>query len=192
MGTGKPAPRWHCLSAPLRSFGRTKRQTCDNGHKGLPFVMRVITMAATLSVLALAGCAQQRIAEANTALTQRIAECKAQYPDASKNFLLKARCDEPARRAAFAANNAPGDLVEVFLATRADVAAKADRGEITREEANLRIAQTQRELADAAAARRNAALAAMPSPPVFVQPAVSTPTQTTCTRFGNTVNCNSY
>lgn len=144
-------------------------------------------MTATLGVLSLAGCAQQRIAEANAALTQRIAECKALYPSEGKDYLQKARCDEPARRAVFVAKGAPGDLVEVYIATRSDLAAKADRGEITREEANLRMAQTARELSDSELSRRNAARAAMPPEPVQFAPR-----QTNCTRFGNTVNCNSY
>jgi len=154
--------------------------------------MRWIATTATLGVLALAGCAQQYVADANAALTQRVAECKALYPPESKDYLQREHCDEAARRAVFAAKGGPGDLVEVYMATRADLAAKIDRGEITKEEANLRLAQTSRELADTQLARRNAALAAMPPSFTPVQPAPRTPLQTTCTRFGDTVNCNSY
>jgi len=158
--------------------------------------MRLVQMMASVGVFVLAGCAQQqqqqRIAEADAALNQRIAECEAQYPRGEgKNALQRFRCVEPAQRAAFVAGRAPGDLVDVLLATTADVAAKVDRGEMTREEGTLRIAQTKRELADTEQSRRNAALTAtapfMPRAPVQFAPQ-----QTSCTQFGNTVNCNSY
>ena len=75
--------------------------------------MRFVALKAVISVLALAGCAQQRIAEADAALTQHVAECKAKYPSPAKDNLLRARCDEPARRANFAAKRAAGDLNRV-------------------------------------------------------------------------------
>lgn len=142
-----------------------------------------------------AGCAQQqqqqRIAEAQAALKQRSAECQALYPLKGKSFLQRSNCEEPARRNIAAANQKPADLVDVYMATRAGVAAKLDRGEITEEEATLRLAQTVRELTETEQSRHNAALTAaapfMPRPPVQFAPQ-----QTSCTRFGNTVNCNSY
>lgn len=143
-----------------------------------------------LGVLGLAGCSQQRVAEANKVFAQHVSECMAQSPG-DKAHLARARCLDPAWGAMFAARGAQGDLTDVYLANRADIAAKIDRGEITQEEGNLRDAQTKRELVETGLARRNAAVAATP-PLSLPQPVQVAPQQTTCTRFGNTVNCNSY
>lgn len=151
--------------------------------------MRLAMIAAVLGGLTLTSCARQHLAEAQKVFSQRDAECSAQN-SGDKSYLARAHCLEPAWRAVFAARGTPSDLGDVYLATRSDLAAKLDRGEITLEEAKLHDAQTKRELVETVLARRNAALAAMPPPaPAPVQIA---PQQTTCTRFGNTVNCNSY
>lgn len=152
--------------------------------------MRYIVPAFVIG-LALAGCAQQRVAEASKVLTARIAECKAQYPG-DKDHLARVDCLLPARRAALAASGVSTDLAELYLANNAQLAAQIDRGEITLEEARVKDAQNSRDMTDATLSRRNAALAAMPPPvPAPVQFAPQQ-TQTTCTRFGNTVNCNTY
>lgn len=162
---------------------------CRRECRWLVYGMRCKTSAAVLIAMTLTGCAQQRVAEASKAFEQRAAECTSQHLG-DKSHLARANCLEPAFRALFAARGSFGDLTDVYLSNRADLAAKLDRGEITLEEAKVRDAQLKRELTETGLARRNAALAALPPPPPL--PVQVAPQQTTCTRFGNTVNCSSY
>jgi hypothetical protein len=126
-------------------------------------------MAAIIltGLVALGGCAAERArveapasapsrAEAQATLRRQIGVCRARYP-AGSHFLDKARCDEAARREVILAAGTPPDLAETYLAARAEVAARLDRGEITREQADLALAKAGAETNGQAQARRRAA-----------------------------------
>ncbi len=83
--------------------------------------------------------------EAQAALQRRITVCRSRYPAGYPHFLDKAHCDEAARRAALLASGTPADLADAYLATRADVAGRLDRGEITREQAEHELAKVAAE-----------------------------------------------
>jgi hypothetical protein len=147
---------------------------------------RVMIMA----VLALAGCAGQQetgAQRAEAALDARQSACNVQFPEARGNYLPRAKCVEGAQRGFLAAQGGPGDLTELAIATRASLAASADRGEITKEEHDLHLARAMIDLNDRLAQRRQA-VPPPPSPIIQQQPARVGPALT-CRTFGNTTTC---
>lgn len=151
-------------------------------------MLRLLVVGA----LSLAGCAGQVQAEAQTRLDAAVTACRTQHPAERGFYVVRFQCEEPARRAYGQRVGAAPDLTNVYLASRASLAGQLDRGEVTREQANLQIAQLERELTEATLRRRNAALAAQP--PVILAPAAAlTPAPagiTECTRsFGGSVEC---
>lgn len=155
--------------------------------------MRLLAFGA---MLAFVGCAQQRIQQAEVALDAKVAECENRYPAGSRNSVARAGCDEDARRAAFAARGAPSDLVEIWIATRADLAAKVDRQEMRPEQARLQMATLTSQLSDRAQERRAVAAEhfarTIPDPTPLAPLPVPRSVQTSCTRYGNQVDCTSY
>ena len=155
--------------------------------------MRLLTFGA---MLVLVGCAQQRIQQADVALEAKVAECENKYPAGGHNNVARASCDENARRAVFAAHGAPSDLVEIWIATRADLSAKIDRQEVTAEQARLQMAILTSQLSERAQKRRAVAAEyfarTMPSPTPLAPLPMPRSVQTSCTRYGNQVDCTSY
>ena len=87
-------------------------------------------------------------------LQRRIAVCRSRYPAGYPHFLDKAQCDEAARRAALLASGTPADLADSYLARRAEVAGRLDRGQITREQAEHELAAAAAETNERTQARR--------------------------------------
>ena len=117
-------------------------------------------------LVTLGGCVQQATvqplalsrADAQAALQRQIAVCRGRYP-AGLHFLDKARCDEAARREAILASGTPPDLADAYLARRADIAARVDRGRLTQKQADLALARAGAETNERLLARRRALVA---------------------------------
>lgn len=139
-----------------------------------PFIVVGMRTAAVVlaGLVVLGGCVQRAKvgipllsrAEAQAALQHRIALCRVRYPEGS-HFLDKAQCDGATRREALLASGTPADLVEAYLATRADVASRLDHGEITREQAEHAIAKAGAEVNEQLSARRRASAAVVTPAP---------------------------
>lgn len=161
-----------------------------------------------LAVCALGGCSEQRRAEAQAQAQAEVQQqrnaCVAQFPPRS-HYLDKQRCLEPALRHALMVTGVPNDIAELTLASKAALASRVDRGEVTPEEARLAEARMGSEMTEMTLTRQRAALAAaalmprlapyqLPAPyqmsvPPSPQPMI---VNTNCTRTGQFVNCTGY
>lgn len=170
--------------------------------------MKRIGIAAFLPVLALSACGVARQAEVNDA-QQRLeaarAFCKAYHKG---NGAQIADCWSQAEDMIMRPLYPYGDLLTLLQAKRKVIAEKADGGEITKDQANLQLAELNSEItreqtrrSNAAAlvsAQQTAASAAMlgtaarllqgTQPAPVMGPLV---VNTTCTRMGAFVNCSS-
>ena len=139
-------------------------------------------------LIALSSCAAQRLAEAKAELDQQEATCRAEYPSASKGEVRRPRCVRDAWATYLSKAGAPGDLASEYLASMDMLIAKVDSGQISKEEASLKLSQVRHSLSDAQRARNMEDAAEFRANMQMFRPAA----QTSCTRFGNTVNCSSY
>jgi len=162
--------------------------------------------------LTLGGCGlvqQAEMMKAKERLVAMRAECRARYPDSHAQMAdcLTAAENDTVRPLAY--ND--GDLLTVMQAKRRILAVKEDRGEITKDEAQLEMAQLMSALRDedlqrsnaaaAVAAQRSAASAQMlgaaatmmqASRPAIVVPPAPPMVTTTCMPMGGLVNCTSH
>jgi hypothetical protein len=161
--------------------------------------------------LMLGGCGlvrQAEMAKAKEQLTAAMAECKAQNPN---SLVLLSDCYTAAEDTIWRPYVRYGDLQTLMQAQRKVLAAKVDHGELTKDEANLELAQVasairQQELerdnsAGMVAAQRSAASAQMlGASAAFLQatrpqPVLASPApivNTSCNRVGTFTNCTSY
>src|SRR4051794_31553752 len=114
---------------------------------------------ALTSCLLAAGCAQMnaraQMEKAQAAFDQAQAQCVQATPPQVGNYAALASCLAPPQRALYTAKGMPVDLTEVLIANQAVTAGQADRGEITVEQAKLRMAQLNSYLNERALRRRN-------------------------------------
>jgi hypothetical protein len=176
--------------------------------------LKLTTTVLFLTVpLALGGCGlvqQAEMGKAKERLVAMRADCRARYPDSHAKVAdcFTAAENETVRPLAY--NDA--DLLTVMQAKRKVMAVKEDRGEITKDEAQLEMAQFVSGLKDedlqrmnaasAAAAQRSAASAQMlgaaatmlqaSRPAPIVAPAAPSMVTTTCMPMGGLVNCTSH
>lgn len=159
--------------------------------------------------LALAGCGlvqQAEYAKAQERLMAAKAECRAQHPNSLADQSDCQTAAEDAIERPFIQN---GDLLSLMQAKRKLLALRVDRGEITRSEANVELAQVLAEIRDEELARANAARAVaaqqyavsaqMASAAArLLQPQQPAPyygppmANMNCTRVGAFTNCTSY
>ena len=144
------------------------------------------------SLLVLSGCGlmarkerQEQIAAARSARDQGFADCKAQYPEGSKQYVAKETCDAAAAKVVRPFANYP-DLFDRYWATRGLVAERLQAGKMTPAEAALELAQSDSVIAEDEQ-RRN-----LPNRSVSAQEAVAAAASgpTICNRIGNTTICN--
>lgn len=132
--------------------------------------MNLTLAALATGLLALSGCAQQRFAEATAAIDKQAASCKAQYPGTT-HYVDRMNCIAPTVRTSYASVGTDSDLVEIYLADWAQMAAQVDAGRMTKEEANAALVRTKAGINQVQAERKQqqtmtalAILSAMPRP----------------------------
>lgn len=130
--------------------------TC--GWEGVD-MRRSCTMAVCL---ALAGCGLARQAErqeqmnaAKASMAQGFEDCKARFPEGSKNYIEKDKCNAAAATVIRPFTPYP-DLFDNYWAKRAVLAERLQAGKLTLAEANAEATQTQSDIA-AEEQRRNLA-----------------------------------
>lgn len=126
-----------CIAAPIRAWLPTARA----------LLLVTVAMPAAACLVSLAGCAAQERLAARSELNAANAACDAQWPKVVGNFVPRAECLNRAFTLAAPRLGLHGDLVELFNAARSSLAVKADRGEITPEDMNLRLAELKTQLA---------------------------------------------
>ena len=118
--------------------------------------LTLVIIGATL----ITGCAAQRQEEARAAIGKAVKECRAPYPPKT-HYLDRSSCEAPIRRWAMQKTGSPPDMVKLYIAKRAMIAAKIDAGQITREQANVEMAASAVEIGQTISDRNNSqALAA--------------------------------
>lgn len=112
--------------------------------------------------LTLAGCGLARQAErqeqmnaAKASMAQGFEDCKAQFPEGSKNYIEKNKCNATAAAVIRPFTPYP-DLFDNYWAKRAVLAERLQAGKLTLAEANAEATQTQSDVA-AEEQRRNLA-----------------------------------
>lgn len=128
---------------------------------------------------------QEQMAAAKATMAQGFADCKAQFPEGSKDYVAKNKCDALAAQVIKPFVTWP-DLFDKDWAARAVIAERLQAGKITLAEANQQAAQIhsqvaaeeqQRNLANRSVAAQEAVAVAASSP-------------TICNRVGSTTICN--
>lgn len=122
--------------------------------------MRVLGIAAICAVLSGCGLAarqerQEQMAAATAAMQRGFEDCKAQFPEGTKNMIDKNKCNATAALGIRPFTSYP-DLFDKYWATRAVIAERVQAGKMTVAEANQEATQTQSDIA-AEEQRRNLA-----------------------------------
>jgi hypothetical protein len=152
--------------------------------------MRILGIVALC--VALAGCGlmarkerQEQMAAAKAAMEQAFADCKAQWPEVSKQAVERNRCYSIAAQPTRQFNTYP-DIFDKVWADRAVIAERLQAGKLTVAEATQQLTQT---ISDATAEeqRRNLANRAVSAQEAM---AVAASGPTVCNRVGNTTICN--
>jgi hypothetical protein len=161
-------------------------------------------MLTALVLLLLGGCGlvrQAEMAKAKDQLTAARAECRAAHPD---SLAAMSSCWTEVENAIWRPYVRYGDLQTLMQAQRQVLAVKVDHGELTKEDANLQLAQVvsalrkeelQRNNAtDQTAAQQSAASAQMLGAAAALLEATrpAPAVNTSCNRIGTVVNCTSY
>jgi hypothetical protein len=142
----------------------------------MPKLLPFLTLIAAI----LSGCAQQQqqrdIADAEAVFSAQALECRVQYPDENgvRHGVDRENCTASARRAVFDAKRLPADLTSVLMANRAEIAAEYDAGQLTLQQANLKLSTVTTQLEQARQDRQRAnamaAAAILGAMPIYQQP----------------------
>lgn len=152
-----------------------------------------IFLAIALST-SVAGCGlaarQERAEQIAAARAQSQAgfeECKARYPEGSKDFIGKHRCDAEAASVLRQFATYP-DLFDRYWAFRGVTAERLQAGKITLAEAREQVAENQSKIA-AEEQQRNLANRSVAAQETTARAALVSTMPTTCTRNGNSTTC---
>lgn len=152
--------------------------------------MRVVAVLALCVMVG--GCGltarherQEQMAAAKVTIAQGFADCKTQYPEGSKQYVAKNKCDALAAQTIKPYVTWP-DLFDKDWAARAVIAERLQAGKMTLAEANQEAAQTHSQIA-AEEQQRNLASRSVAAQEAV---AVAESSPTICNRVGTTTICN--
>ncbi|MBB4362171.1 hypothetical protein GGD65_003196 [Bradyrhizobium sp. CIR18] len=115
------------------------------------------------------------------------ADCKARFPDGSKQYIAKQQCDSAAAQSIRPYLTYP-DLFDREQAERAVIAERLQAGKVTLAEANQHAAAVHSQIAEDEQ-RRNLAARSVGAQESAAAAAWRASAPVSCTRTGNTVNC---
>jgi hypothetical protein len=181
-------------------FVRSEPPGTSRVNKGNGMIPRWTAPFAIVVLVGVNGCAEQRRAEAIAEIQRQREICAAQFAG-DGHAVARENCVGPVRREAMVSTGFPPDLTDLLIADRLNIAAKIDSGRITKEQANVEIAQIGVEINEMAASRRRqnalaaaAILSAMPQQaPIQTQfyPIQQPPSRSfSCYTYGNMTSCN--
>lgn len=130
---------------------------------------------------------EEQAAAAKAAMEQGFADCKARYPEGSKQYVEKNRCDADAAKAIRPFVSYP-DLFDKDWAARAVIAERLQTGKMSLAEANLEATQIHSDIA-AEEQRRNLANRSVGAQESAAAAAWRASSPVSCTRTGNTTTC---
>lgn len=146
----------------------------------------MLKFAIVMVPLVLAGCAQQRIAEARAAAEREVAVCKATIPLEVGRTLEYMKC----AGAAYERHKLPGDTTtSLLVAARLSIAARIDRREITMEDGRLEFENFRFEVNQRAAQTNAQQRAADAANAAAYLPLLQNPWNANCTTVGGVTNC---
>jgi hypothetical protein len=100
---------------------------------------------AILAAASLGGCAQQNLDAASATATQQQTNCRLQYPG-DKQITARMNCSSAAVRNRLVAANLDSDLIDVYFANWAQLAAQVDAGRMSMSDAGVAFARSKAEL----------------------------------------------
>lgn len=149
----------------------------------------VLSLCATLGGCGLAARKEREEAQrsAIAARDQGLLDCKAQFPDGSKQYVGRNKCESQAA-ATIRPHVTYPDLFDKDWAFSAVLAERLQAGKITLAEANQQLTEHHSEVA-AEEQRRNLANRSIGAQENMAAAAWRASSPVSCTRIGNTTNC---